>query len=404
MNSRFLQIHVLTSYPGALLNRDDAGFAKRLPFGGVTRTRISSQCLKRHWRTFTGDMSLQKIGVPESFRSRHTFELMIQKPLAAEGFSSDLVTKATQTLMALALGESKKAKAEKKAKGSEPKTAAEEQPQNDCMTSQITVLGRPEVEYLLNIAREALKGETDSKKVEKKIEDTVKREGNNLKALKAAIGIDAALFGRMVTSDLLARGDAAVHVAHAFTVHAEASETDYFSAMDDLKKEMEGEHLGAGHINTAELTSGLYYCYVVVDIPLLVSNLEGCHAKDWEKADQTTARKVIEHLIHLIATVSPGAKLGSTAPYGYAQTVLVEKGNAQPRTLANAFLRPVKETPDLLANAMKDLAGHIQGFDSMYGKSFHRAYSTITKQSEWSEELVGPCMPLKGLATWATSE
>jgi len=52
LNPLFLQIHALTSYPAALLNRDDVGFAKRIPFGGATRTRISSQCLKRHWRMF----------------------------------------------------------------------------------------------------------------------------------------------------------------------------------------------------------------------------------------------------------------------------------------------------------------------------------------------------------------
>ena len=43
---RFLQIHTLHSYPAALLNRDDSGRAKRMPFGGAVRTRISSQCLK----------------------------------------------------------------------------------------------------------------------------------------------------------------------------------------------------------------------------------------------------------------------------------------------------------------------------------------------------------------------
>lgn len=41
---KFLQIHTLH------LNRDDSGRAKRLPFGGAVRTRISSQCLKWHWR------------------------------------------------------------------------------------------------------------------------------------------------------------------------------------------------------------------------------------------------------------------------------------------------------------------------------------------------------------------
>ena len=52
---RFLQVHTLTSYPAVLLNRDDAGLAKRLPYGGSVRTRVSSQCLKRHWRTVRGD-------------------------------------------------------------------------------------------------------------------------------------------------------------------------------------------------------------------------------------------------------------------------------------------------------------------------------------------------------------
>ena len=34
---RFLQIHTLHSYPAALLNRDDAGLAKRLPYGDKVR-------------------------------------------------------------------------------------------------------------------------------------------------------------------------------------------------------------------------------------------------------------------------------------------------------------------------------------------------------------------------------
>jgi len=73
----FLQIHVLTSYPATLLNRDDVGFAKRIPFGGANRLRISSQCLKRHWRTFEGEGAIASIGVgsgtvPMSVRSRRS--------------------------------------------------------------------------------------------------------------------------------------------------------------------------------------------------------------------------------------------------------------------------------------------------------------------------------------------
>ena len=38
---RFVQIHTLSSYPAVLLNRDDAGLAKRLPYGGHSRIRVS---------------------------------------------------------------------------------------------------------------------------------------------------------------------------------------------------------------------------------------------------------------------------------------------------------------------------------------------------------------------------
>ena len=58
---RFLQIHTLHSYTAALLNRDDSGLAKRMPFGRVMRTRISSQCLKRHWRTADDTFSIRNI-------------------------------------------------------------------------------------------------------------------------------------------------------------------------------------------------------------------------------------------------------------------------------------------------------------------------------------------------------
>ena len=69
----------------------------------------------------------------------------------------------------------------------------------------------------------------------------------------------------MVTSDPGANIEAAIHVAHAFTVHAEESESDYFSVVDDLQRD--DEDAGAAHIGDMELTAGLFYGYVVVDVP-----------------------------------------------------------------------------------------------------------------------------------------
>ena len=44
------EIHMIKNFPPTNLNRDDMGSPKTCIFGGVTRGRYSSQCLKRAWR------------------------------------------------------------------------------------------------------------------------------------------------------------------------------------------------------------------------------------------------------------------------------------------------------------------------------------------------------------------
>ncbi len=375
--TKFIQLHYLTSYPAALLNRDDAGFAKRIPFGGATRTRISSQCQKRHWRTFEGEHSLREINISMSIRSRRTFERFVLAPLLEDGVAQELADAVTEGLMALTLGESAKAKKSK-----------EESVAPTARTGQITVLGRPELDYLLREARELCAAVDSPKQAREALKKWPKEKRDNLKTLRNGAGLDAALFGRMVTSDILARGDAAIHVAHAFTVHAEAAESDYFSAVDDLLQDnAEEEALGSGHIGSVELTSGLFYGYTVIDVPLLVSNLEGCAREDWRDADPSTSVEVIERLVHLIATVSPGAKLGSTAPYSYAHLVFAEGGSAQPRTLANAFMNPVRDRSDLLKSTYNALGSYVASLDRMYGVETRRVLAAIDSGADLIDRL-----------------
>jgi len=406
MSHRFLQIHTLTSYPAALLNRDDVGFAKRVPFGGVSRTRISSQCLKRHWRVFTGENALSDAGAAASIRSRYTFDHYIYRPLVAEQVAEDLAREVTQELMNAVLGESAKAKKAKKESKDEaaPKAKAE-----SLRTSQITVLGRPEVDFLLDEARAIAAEAQGQGEVKKAVAKALKarlttERKKNLKALRCAAGLDGALFGRMVTSDILARGDAAIHVAHALTVHGEAAESDYFSAVDDLLQDEEESQLGSAHIGSTELTSGLYYGYIVVDIPLLVSNLEGCKREAWQEADRTVAAEVVKRLVTTVATVSPGAKLGSTAPYSYAHLLLTESGNTQPRTLANAFLKPVAERPDLIANTYDALSTYLADSDRMYGNGNQRALAAMGPVDHLPEEVVSGPIPLAEVAAQAANQ
>ncbi len=389
MTTRFIQIHTLTPYHASLLNRDDAGFAKRIPFGGAVRTRISSQCLKRHWRRHgltsegipdgvTPDSLANISGMDLAIRSRITFDREIRAPLIGLGVSAEIAEVATNWVRDAVLGESGESAPpaeEGSAKGKKTKEVRDQ----PSATEQVTVLGKVELAYLLHVAATVAKliGEgtalqTDKKKRAKQIKDIIKSEidAGNLQALKrGAEGLDAAVFGRMVTSDILSRTDAAVHVAHAFTVHAEDSESDYFSAIDDLTADA-GE-LGSGHINSTELTTGLFYSYVCIDLGQLRKNLIGVNH------DDETVAEVVRRLIHTIASVSPGAKKGSTAPFSRAHCVLVEVGDAQPRSLANAFLKPVSERPDVLANAYAALGGHLAEMDGMYATGEQRKGAAI---------------------------
>ena len=60
----------------------DSGLAKRLPYGGAMRTRISSQCLKRHWRIADDPHALLRIdGATDAFRSRELVTQKVIEPL-----------------------------------------------------------------------------------------------------------------------------------------------------------------------------------------------------------------------------------------------------------------------------------------------------------------------------------
>ncbi|GAB4356618.1 MAG: type I-E CRISPR-associated protein Cas7/Cse4/CasC [Immundisolibacter sp.] len=371
MIPRFLQIHFLTAYPASLLNRDDAGFAKRMPFGGAVRTRISSQCQKRHWRTFEGPHSLAEIRGKEamSVRSRYIFE-QIAEPLRTE-FGGEAVDKMVQAITDATLGASDK-------NNNMEKDDKAKKDRKSLRTNQLIVLGHPEIRFLEETARKLLKegAKPDSEGIKK----VLGREGQaNLQAIGRGAGLDAALFGRMKTSDVLADCDAAVHVAHAFTVHGEHAETDYFTAVDDLVREIDSDAgAGAGHVNAAELTSGIYYGYVAVDVPLLISNLEGVDPGAWEEADRNLAGEVVERLVHLVASVSPGAKLGATAPYSLADFVAVEAGIGQPCTWANAFFDPVTGQDHLREKAVARLDDYLLRLDRMHQPAVERRYAAMT--------------------------
>ena len=83
------EIHMLKNYPPVNLNRDDSGAPKSCLFGGTTRGRISSQCLKRSWRT--SPLLAQVIGEAHlGTRTRKLPELVAEK-LGEMGVSPEYI-------------------------------------------------------------------------------------------------------------------------------------------------------------------------------------------------------------------------------------------------------------------------------------------------------------------------
>jgi CRISPR system Cascade subunit CasC len=389
-NGDMIQVHLLTAYPASLLNRDDAGFAKRMPFGGAWRTRVSSQCLKKHWRDAAG---IRQLG-PQATRSRLIYEREIARPLSEESRSREgriCATDDEARQVARYLLDVTLSKSDKKEGGS-----GKEDPAAEIATSQVVVLTHAEIAFLQEVAERILEeirlkaedggnveqvmhegfygyleesGILDSLKIKDgpEVMTQAKKRISFLRTIRdkyfvhlaekdVGASFDTAMFGRMVTSDLFARVDAAVAVAHAFTTHAEHKDVDYFTAVDSLKEDSDDS--GAGLIQETELATGIFYSYGVVDVAELRRNLGA-------QADK--ARELIAALIRAMATVSPGAKQGSTAPFSHAEFVLLERGPQQPRTLANAFLQPVRANGrSLMAESVASLIAYRAALEEMY--------------------------------------
>jgi CRISPR system Cascade subunit CasC len=402
---RFLQIHTLHNYPAALLNRDDAGLAKRLPYGDAIRTRISSQCLKRHWRMAEDAFALKNLNVPMAMRSR-AFVERIEAAMLAAGVGQEIAKTVASALrdalkkpIDKLLRESNKPQKKSKKTEVSESDGIDNNAQEDSEQKQAILLGVAEYEYLTQACLQVATSTSSAADARKNLFLRIKAEHENWKQIPLNSGLESALFGRMVTSDVLAIREASIYVAHAFTVHEAQVENDYFTVVDDLPQKA-GEAGSAGIFDT-ELASGLYYGYLVVDVPQLVANLEGVSIKDWAHitAEQRAlAGRVVQSLLHLVATVSPGAKRGSTAPFEWAKFMLVEAGDWQPRSLAGAFQNalPTRQA-GLRQAAVQRLADEIARMDAAYGAPLARRYLAVDDVTVPGAQR----LPLNALADWA---
>lgn len=359
----FINFHVLFSHSPSCLNRDDMNMQKTAVFGGVTRVRISSQSLKRAIRT--SDYYAQHFGI----RSSRTRNLEKAKGLLVEKlkdeFNKELIEEAANRFVAVAVaaeegdGEGQNEDTEQEVASGDSKKLAVA----PWVVEEIRVLCRiindVKKEGLTPDEKEkALKkvGTTKGKGKDKKtltaedclaevLENKIKKRiEDKITELRFAIGkaMDVALSGRMATGGLMLPVDGALAVAHAITTHAvEPPDVDWFTAVDDLTQDA-GES-GAGHLNTQQFSSGVFYRYASLNLKQLQVNLG--LIPDMKSDETAESRKkaleVARHVFHMLTTVVPNAKRLPYAADNPADFAIVSFSDL-PLSLANAFEEPVQ--------------------------------------------------------------
>lgn len=327
--TNFLQLHFLTFYPPSNLNRDDLGRPKSAVIGGTTRLRISSQALKRAWRT--SDVFQKKLDGHLAKRTQRIGKLIYDHLLSRQ-VDVEKATKISRAIIAVF---------------GKPKADADRPPLH---TEQLAFISDEERASALSLAeRMALDEAFDAKK----------QAGEILRRTDTAA--DLAMFGRMLADNPDFNRAAAVQVAHAITTHKTAIEDDFFTAVDDLKKL--AEDAGSAFLGEAGFGAGVFYLYTCIDYDLLCKNLG---------KDEMLAGTACAALAEAAATVAPGGKQASFASRARASFILAECGSSQPRSLAIAFLKPVSELEDdgdMMAASIRALINARKKIDAAYGKS-----------------------------------
>lgn len=307
--------------------------------GGSQRLRISSQSLKRAWRTSAlfQEALKGKLGI----RTKDLGNLVYEK-LTKEKVDPERADEIAQRVA----GEFGKLKGKKGNDGRQ--------------IEQLAHLSAAEVQAVEELIKKAAKGDklTD--------EDFDKLVGDGLGT------VDIAMFGRMLAAKPKYNVDAAVQVAHAVTVNKVSVEDDFFTAVDDLNKG--DEDRGAGHMGTTEFGSGVFYHYVCINRTQLLKNLNG---------DEESANKAIDALCRACVQISPTGKQNSFASRARASYLLAERGTQQPRSLAVAFLEAVKGD-NILSEAIQRLKDTREKMNDVYGPccDAERSFNAVTGEGD----------------------
>lgn len=361
-----IEIHMLQNHAPCNLNRDDTGSPKDCMFGGVRRSRISSQSIKRSIRkspVFTEEMK----SAPMAIRTRRLPEL-VKERLVKEGVDSRMAEVAAQKVKEFGKSKEKKKEQEteeKEDKKEKKKKTEEKEDYKETETAQIMFITEKDVEYVVKVMKEVMATANTPEQLEK-VE--AKKIQKTLKGWRP-ITPDIALFGRMITSDAFEDVEASMQVAHALSTNKMDHEFDYFTAVDDLKKGVEDDP-GAGMIGDVEFNSACYYKYFSLDFDNLVNNLAGPNPDEKTlKEAREIALTTTKAFINAAINTTPSGKQNTFAAHQLPDAILIEVRKKKiPVSYANAFVKPAAPNgkKDLVEESIDKLASYVEIINSKY--------------------------------------
>ncbi len=333
-----IEIHIIQNHSPANLNRDDLGAPKTCYFGGVLRSRISSQSLKRSIR-----MSEEFKELLGGIRTRRLAEL-ISKEFNDNGKTQKRVEEILDKC-GIKSSDTKKKK-------------SDDDDENEKDES------KKDSKMLVYTTREAIR-EMSKFLQENLSDDDIAKKFAELIANKTEVP-DMALTGRMLEptgATEIWKGknktvEASLQVAHAISTHEAHPEVDYFVTADDIP----GEDAGAGYLNEAMFVSSCFYKYFSINWEQLVKNLNG---------NKELAVHTVGAFLRGAATCNPTGKQNSFAAHNPPDGILVELRNS-PVSYANAFAKPVTQQSNrsIIEESIAQLAQYASDIKAGYGNSF----------------------------------
>jgi CRISPR system Cascade subunit CasC len=378
---KLIELHILQSFPVSCLNRDDVGAPKTAVFGGVTRARISSQCLKRAIREFAQDSyPSARFG---GKRSRLIIE-PLKKALLSEKIAADEAMKLALQVADELSGLDEKTIDRKTLMPKEGKTPR---------VGTLIFLSPAEIAAL---AKEAASLAAGKKKLDPKKLFAV------CKSTPLSDAADIAVFGRMVAKgpDLTLEG--AAMFGHALSTHKAENDIDFFAAVDDEK--LKEEDAGAGHTSTLEFTSAVYYRYAALNLGLLKDHLS--------ELDADERRAIVDAFVRATLLAVPTARhnsMNANVAVDYALGLYRESGH--PLQLVNAFEEPVRSQAGLLQPSVRKALLHQRRLEEFLGQAPTTKLATGTyrptpdpgDKAELNSDMVPPHVGLHEFATGLSS-